>query len=127
MKRFADTNSRQKGIRPPAGYTKSGTICRAFLDQDARKKADGEPPGELGSKPASPAQVSLAEKIARERGIVIPDETKANSAAMSAWIKSHLSTERGKGRRKSAHKPAKPTAPKSGAPTKRSRMRTADA
>ena len=31
--------------------------------------------------------MSLAEKIARERGIVIPDESKANSAAMSAWIK----------------------------------------
>jgi DNA topoisomerase III len=127
MKRFADSVARQKGIRPPAGYTKSGTICRAFLDQHARKKADGEPPGELCSKPASAAQMSLAEKIARERAIVIPDETKANSAAMSAWIKAYLSTERGNGRRKSAHKPAKPTAPKSGAPTKRSRMRKADA
>jgi hypothetical protein len=30
--------------------------------------------------------MSLAEKIAWERGIVIPDETKTNSAAMSAWI-----------------------------------------
>jgi DNA topoisomerase-3 len=50
MKRFADSVARQKGIRPPAGYTKSGTICRAFLDQHARKKADGEPPGEPGSK-----------------------------------------------------------------------------
>src|SRR5437660_962471 len=75
MKRFADSVARQKGIRPPAGYTKSGTICRAFLDQHARKKADGEPPGEPGSKPATRAQISLAEKIARERGIVIPDET----------------------------------------------------
>src|SRR4030088_297720 len=92
MKRFADSLARQKGIRPPAGYTKSRSICRAFLDQYARKKADGEPPGELGSKPGSPAQMSLAETIARERGIVIPDETKANSAAMSAWIKSYLST-----------------------------------
>src|ERR1700687_4640384 len=109
MKRFADSLARQKGIRPPAGYTKSGTICRAFLDQHARKKADGEPPGEPGSKPASPAQMSLAETIARERGIGIPDETKTNSAAMSAWIKSHLSTVRGNGRRKSAHKPAQPT------------------
>ena len=121
MKRFADSVARQNGIRPPAGYTKSGTICRAFLDQHARKKADGEHLGELGSKPASPAQVSLAEKIARERGIVIPDETKAKSAAMSAWIKSYLSRERGKGRRKSAHKPAKPTEPKS-TPTKTSRI-----
>ena len=128
MKRFADSVARQKGIRPPAGYTKSGTICRAFLDQHARKKADGKPPGEPGSKPASPAQMSLAEKIARERGIVIPDETKANSAAMSAWIKSHLSSERGKGCRKTAHNPEKPTASKSPAPKKRrSRMRKADA
>ena len=129
MKRFADSVARQKGIRPPAGYTKSGTICRTFLDRHAPKKADGGggPPGETGSKPASPAQVSFAEKIARERGIVIPDETKANSAAVSAWITSHLSTERGKGRRKSAHKPAKSTAPKSGAPTRRSRIHTADA
>src|SRR5262252_1196606 len=126
MKRFADSVARQKGIKPPAGYTKSGTICRAFLDQHARKKADGEPRGELGPKPASPAQMSLAENIALERGIVIPDETKANSAAMSAWIRTHLSTERGKGRRKSAHKPAKPAVSQSPAPTKRSRMRKAD-
>jgi hypothetical protein len=55
-----------------ATYTKSGTICRAFLDQHARKNADGEPRGELGPKPASPAQMSLAEKIALEKGIVIP-------------------------------------------------------
>ena len=82
------------------------------------------PGGELGPKPASPAQMSLAEKIALERGIVIPDETKTNSAAMSAWIRTHLSAERGKGLRKSAHKPANPTVSKSPAPTKRSRMRS---
>ena len=127
MKRFADSIARQKGIKPPAGYTKSGSICRAFLDQHARKKADGEPRGELGSKPASPAQMLFAEKIAQEKGIVIPDETKASSAAMSAWIKSHLSTERGKGRRKTANKPPRSTAAKSPAPTKRPRIRTADA
>ena len=46
MKRFADSVARQKGIKPPAGYTKSGSICRAFLDQHAPKKADGEPAGE---------------------------------------------------------------------------------
>src|SRR5712675_942505 len=28
MKRFADSVARQKGIRPPAGYTKSRSICR---------------------------------------------------------------------------------------------------
>ena len=120
MKRFADSVARQKGIKPPPGYTKSGTICRAFLDQHAPKKADMNP-RESWLQTATPAQVSLAEKIAREQGIVIPDESKASSAAMSAWIKSHLHIARAKGPRKSAHKPAKPTMPKSPVPAKRPR------
>ena len=81
MKRFANSIARQKRIKPPPGYTKSGSICRAFLDQHAPQKAEVETSGELGSKPASPAQMLFAEKIARERGIVIPDETKASSEA----------------------------------------------
>src|SRR5215813_8017092 len=53
--------------------------------------------------------------------IVIPDETKASSAAASAWIKSNLSTGRSKARRNTANKPPRSTAPKSTAPKKRSR------
>ena len=127
MKRFAESVARQKRIKPPPGYTKSGSICRAFLDHHAPQKADVEASRELGSKPASPAQIVFAEKIARERGIVIPDETKASSAAVSAWIKSNLSTGRGKGRRNTANKPPRSTAPKSAAPKKRSRKRATDA
>jgi DNA topoisomerase-3 len=115
MKRFAGSIARQKGIKPPPGYTKSGSICRAFLDQHAPKKAGGETAGELGPKPASPAQMLFAEKIAQEKGIVIPDETKASSAAMSAWIVSNKGTERGKRGRKRARKPRKSTAPKKSA------------
>src|SRR5713226_7821138 len=81
MKRFADSLSRQKGIRPRSGYTKSRSNCRAFLDQHAPKNANRESPGEPGSKPVSPAQMLFGEKIARARGIAIPDETKASSAA----------------------------------------------
>ncbi|MCH9052777.1 MAG: DNA topoisomerase III [Proteobacteria bacterium] len=121
MKRFADAIARQKGIKPPPGYTKSGSICRAFLDQHAPKKAGGETAGELGPKPASPAQMLFAEKIAQEKGIVIPDETKASAAAMSAWIESNQGTGRGKGSRKAAGKPPRSTAPK-----KRARRRTGD-
>ncbi len=127
MKRFVDSVARRKGIRPRSGYTKSRSVCRAFLDQHAPKNANGESPGEPGSKPVSPAQMLFAEKIARAKGIVISDETKASSAAMSAWIGSQLSTERAKSRRKTAEKPARPTAPKSPASTKRSRMHKADA
>jgi DNA topoisomerase-3 len=57
----------------------------------------------------------FAEKIAQEKGIVIPDETKASSAAMSAWIVSNKGTERGKRGRKRARKPRKSTAPKKSA------------
>ncbi|NNE82543.1 MAG: DNA topoisomerase III [Alphaproteobacteria bacterium] len=131
MKRFAVSIARQKGIKLPPGYTKSGSVCRAFLDKHAPKKADGEAAGEPGPKPASPAQMSFAEKIAQEKGVTIPDEAKANSASISAWIESNQGTPRGKRRRKSANKPARSTAPKSTtskstAPKKRVRRRTTD-
>jgi DNA topoisomerase-3 len=112
MKRFVDSLSRQKGIKPPPGYTKSGSICRTFLDPHAPRKAGGETAGKLGSKPASPAQMLFAEKIAQERGVVITDEAKASSAAMSAWIESNLGTKRGKRRRKTGATPPKSTMPK---------------
>jgi hypothetical protein len=44
MKRFADSLSRQKGIKPPPGYKTSISICRKFLSEHAPKKADGESP-----------------------------------------------------------------------------------
>ena len=121
MKRFADSIARRKRIKPPPGYTKSGSICRAFLQQHAPKKAGGETTGEHGPKMASPAQVSFAEKIAQEKGVVIPDEAKASSAAMSAWIDSNQSAKPGKGRRRTADKRPLSAAAKSMAPTKRTR------
>jgi DNA topoisomerase-3 len=106
MRRFADGLARQKGIKPPAGYKRSISICRAFLNQHAPKKADGETAGKFESKPASTAQLLYAQKIAQRKGIVIPDEAKANSTAMSAWIDSNRGTKRRKRSRKTANKPA---------------------
>jgi DNA topoisomerase-3 len=42
MKRYADSLARQKRLRPPVGYDTSISICRAFLNEHAAKKADGE-------------------------------------------------------------------------------------
>jgi DNA topoisomerase-3 len=98
MKRFADSVARQKRIKPPVGYTKSASICRAFLDRHAPKNDRGEAPGEKGSKLPSPAQVSFAERIAREKGVDIPDEAKTSSVAVSAWIASNQSDKRSGGR-----------------------------
>ena len=58
----------------------------------------------LGPKPASPAQVIFAEKIAQEKGVVIPDEAKVSSAAMSSWIEAHQNAKPSKGRPKSGAK-----------------------
>jgi len=101
MKRFAISLAKQKGIKPPPGYTKSGSICRAFLDQYAPKKTDGGSAGEDGPKQASPAQIAFAKKIAQENGIVIPEQAKASSATMSAWIDSNREKQ---GRKRKAGK-----------------------
>ena len=68
-----------------------------------------------------------AKKIAQGKGVVIPDEAKANSAAMSAWIDSNRSARRRKRGRKTGNKPAGSIAPQSTATTKRSRKRKPDA
>ena len=125
MKRFADSIAQQKCIKPPPGYATSGSICRAFLNQHAPKKADTETPGASGAKPASPAQMLFAEKIAQDKGIVVPDKAKVSSAAMSAWLESNQGTKRAMGRRKSVNKLPRSMAPKSTAPKKRSRKRPA--
>ena len=86
MKRFADSLARQKGIKPPPGYKTSISICRKFLNKHVPTKAEGKTPGKLDPKPPSPAQMLYAKKIAQGKGVVIPEEARANSAAMSAWI-----------------------------------------
>ena len=127
MKRFADSLVRQKGIKPPPGYKTSISICRKFLNEHAPKRADGETAGKLETKPVSPAQLLYAKKIAQGKGLVIPDEAKASSTAMSAWIDSNRDSKRRRRGRKAAYKPAGSSAPQSMGPTKRSRKRKAGA
>ena len=68
-----------------------------------------------------------AKKIAQEKGVVIPDEAKTNSAVMSAWIDSNRDTKRRKRGRKTAYKPAGSAAPQSARLKKSSRKRQAGA
>jgi DNA topoisomerase III len=125
MKRFADGLVRQKGVKPPPGYKTSIAICRKFLSEHAPKKADGEAVGTGEANPVSPAQLRSATRIAIGKGVVIPDEAKANSAAISTWIDSNRPSRR-RGR-KAASKPAKSMAPRSKTPKRKSRKREADA
>ena len=88
MKRFAVSIARRMGIKPPAGYTKSASVCRQFLDwhAPARAASSTASTGATGTKAPSAAQLSFAEAIARDRCIAIPDEVRASAAATSKWI-----------------------------------------
>jgi DNA topoisomerase III len=79
MKRFADSLVRRKGIKPPAGYKTSISICRKFLNEHAPKKVAGEPAGKHEPKLVSPAQLLYAKKIAQGKGLFIPHDAKASS------------------------------------------------
>ena len=126
MKRFADSLVRQKGIKSPPGYKTSMSICRKFLSEHAPKKSDNETAGKLDSKSVGPAQLLYAKKLAQGKGLVVPDDARTNSAAMSAWI----DTNRGKKRRKlefkTSNKPAGSVAHQSAASPKRSRRKKVD-
>jgi DNA topoisomerase-3 len=117
---------RKKGVQPPPGYKTSISFCRKFLNEQAPKKDEGGTPGKLGSKAESPAQTLYAKKIPQGKGVVIPEEAKANSAAMCAWIESNRRAKRRKRGHKTAHKLAGSVAPQSAATTKGSRKRKAD-
>ena len=56
-----------------------------------------------------------AKKIAQGKGVVIPDEAKTNSAAMSAWIDLNRDTKRRKRGRKTGYRPVGSAAPQSAA------------
>ncbi|TPG36245.1 DNA topoisomerase III, partial [Roseomonas nepalensis] len=65
MKSFVDSLARQKGIKPPRGYTTSGAACRAFLDEHAGKRAAAPPGGEAPGDAAPPRPAPARRRAAR--------------------------------------------------------------
>ena len=126
MKRFADSLVRQKGIKPPPGYKASISICRKFLSEHAPKKSHGETASKLDPKPVSAAQLLYAKKLAQGKGLIIPDDARTNSVAMSAWIEMNRGKKRRKPSRKTSNRPVGSVASQA-APPKRSRKRKVDA
>jgi DNA topoisomerase-3 len=125
MKRFADSLVRQKGIKPPPGYKTSISICRKFLSEHAPKKTGGEMAGKPDPKPVSPAQLLYAKKLAQGKGLIIPDDARSNSAAMSAWIDANRDKRRRQLKCKTSNRPRGSVAPWT-APPKMSRTRKGD-
>ena len=55
MRKFAASLAKRKGIRPPAGYTKSTAVCRAFLDLHAPRRDPGRDAASSGGRAAGGA------------------------------------------------------------------------
>ena len=116
MKRFVGSLVRQKGIKPPPGYKTSISICRKFLSEHAPKKSGGETDSKLDSKLVSAAQLLYAKKLAQGKGLIIPDDAKTNTAAMSAWIFTNRGKKRLKLNRKTSNRPVGSVAPQAASP-----------
>jgi len=95
MKRYADSIARQKRIRPPPGYATSLSICRAFLEHHAPRKAGSGRAADLGCTVASPAQVSSGESNR-------PARKRRQGAGVTAGGPAHKKAARGRktGKRK---------------------------
>ena len=91
MKRHEESVARAEVVQPPREYAKSSTIRRDILDQHTAGRP-GDP--DAGLRPSTPAQLSLAEKIARERGITLSEEDRSSARRLSAWINTHAGKRR---------------------------------
>jgi DNA topoisomerase-3 len=89
--RHGESAARAKGVQPPRGYATSSRMRRGFLDPHAAG-GRGHPDADL--RPPTPAQLSLAEKIAQERGLALSDEDRGSARSLSAWINAHANKRR---------------------------------
>ena len=69
MRRYVDSLARQKGVKPPSGYTRSAAVCRAFLDRHAPKTGrTGADAADDHPRPAAMAHGAAGEDLAPDQG-----------------------------------------------------------
>ncbi len=73
----AKAAAERQGVTLPKGFDKDFEVCKQFLDTYLTKP--------------SPKALSFAEKIAKEKGITVPDSAKVTGKDLSAWIDEHKS------------------------------------
>ena len=125
MKRFADSLSRQKSIKPPSGYKTSISICPTF-SANTRTRTPIIRQVQDSTLSQCIRHLLHAKKIAQGKGLIIPDEAKTNSATMSAWIDLNRAKTRRKSVSKTTYQPKRSAKPQSTAPVKRTRKRKAN-
>ncbi len=72
MLEFARSVAEQLGLEMPAEVETSFDACREFLDAHPL--------------PPSDKQLNLADRIAGENGVAVPDEARRDRRAMSKWL-----------------------------------------
>ncbi len=93
MKRFVDNLARQKGLKPPPGYTSSGAACRAFLDQHAPRSDRAQAPIDAEAGKPPPALRTAAKRR---------PSAQRHTHAPPAGIEPKQSSGHGKSSRKAA-------------------------
>lgn len=68
----AKTASERHAVKLPKGYDQDFEVCKNFLDQYLTKP--------------TPKALAFAEKIAKDKGLTIPDAARLNAKELSAWI-----------------------------------------
>src|SRR5205823_5423729 len=119
MKRFANSLVRQ-GIKPPAGYQTSISICRKFLNEHAPKKAAGAP---VGMDRAKPRRVRKARKPSQQNAAAVIEDGVVNPAAIPDWTDAEHDAKPPKPARCTSRKRPRTAAARSGAPKPASRKR----
>ena len=67
MRKFAASIAKSKGIKPPAGHTKSAALCRAFLDEHAPRRNPGREATNSGGGTAGAPSRGKPRKAGRAR------------------------------------------------------------
>ena len=94
MRKFAASIAKSKGIKPPAGYTKSAALCRAFLDEHAPRRNPGQEAANSGGGTVGAAsQGGKPRKAGRARpGAGSPKATASRRASGSERVRSEPSS-----------------------------------
>ena len=84
MKKYAASNAKRKGIKPPRGYTKSAAVCRTFLNRHAPGQSQGQKAGSPATGPAAgasaggkPGNTGTARSGKREKPPAKPRQRKS--------------------------------------------------
>ena len=68
MRKFAASIAKSKGIKAPAGYTKSAALCRAFLDEHAPRRNPAREATNSGGKPRKAGRARPGTERSKARG-----------------------------------------------------------